>query len=216
MADASYDVVYAGGGYGALMSAPYFAMNNMSVGVFEGTHEIGGGAASEARPLPGFVGNPHFHVIACHMAPQVQDFKLWEKGLKFVFPERDLEMVFPDGSALSILRCTNWDRETGYWSFVPERYEENCKRLEKWDPKDAERLFKLYDKLERHWLLSMMQHLYNPPAPWGQKDSIEELLDNPEETGVDPKWQYMPYVELLRDMFETKKFQMMVFRMSRH
>ena len=127
MADASYDVVFAGGGYGALMCAPYFAMNGMSVGMFEHAHELGGGSASEARPLPGFVGNPHFHVIVCHLAPQVQDFKLWEKGLKFVFPERDLEMVFPDGSAISLSRCTNWDMETGILSFVPELYENNLK-----------------------------------------------------------------------------------------
>ena len=40
MADMSFDVVYAGGGYGALMSAPYFAMNDMSVGIFEALPDI--------------------------------------------------------------------------------------------------------------------------------------------------------------------------------
>jgi len=214
MADASFDVVYAGGGYGALMSAPYFAMNNMSVGVFEATRELGGGSASEPRPLPGFVGNPHFQVIVTHLAPQVQDFKLWEKGLKFVFPDRDLEMVFPDGKALSIFHCTHYDMETGLSKFIPEVYEENCKRLEKFNPRDAERLFKLYDKAERHWLLAMMQELFSPPSPWGEKAPFEELLDNPEESGLDPKWMFMPYIEVLRDMFESEKFQMMIFRMS--
>ena len=43
MADMSFDVVYCGGGYGALMSAPYFAMNDMSVGIFEALPELGGG-----------------------------------------------------------------------------------------------------------------------------------------------------------------------------
>ena len=62
MADASFDVVYAGGGYGALFSAPYFAMNGMSVGIFEAKHELGGGQDSTARPVRGFVGNAHAQV----------------------------------------------------------------------------------------------------------------------------------------------------------
>ncbi len=214
MAEARFDVVYAGGGYGALMSAPYFAMNGMSVGVFEHAHELGGGAASEPRPLPGFVGNPHFHVIISHLAPQVQDFKLWEKGLKSVFPERDLEMVFPDGSALSIFRCANWDMETGQYTFNHELLEKNAKVLERLSPKDADRLVKFYEKIEKSWLLAWFRYFYNPPTPWGVKDAMEELMDNPEETGLDPRWQYMPYIEVLRDMFESKKFQMMIFRMS--
>ena len=72
MAEMTFDVVYAGGGYGALMSAPYFAMNGMSVGIFEALPELGGGHASDSRPLPGFVGNPHAHAIAANMAPQLQ------------------------------------------------------------------------------------------------------------------------------------------------
>ena len=88
MADMSFDVVYAGGGYGALMSAPYFAMNGMSVGIFEKLPELGGGHASDSSPLPGFTGNPHAHAMVAQLAPQLQDFKLNEYGGYLRLPEQ--------------------------------------------------------------------------------------------------------------------------------
>ena len=117
MADASFDVVYAGGGFAALYSAPYFAMNGMSVGVFEGRHELGGGHASDARPTPSFVGNPHAQVLLQYTNPAMQDFKLWEKGVKILWPDRFASFLWPDGNAMCLKRVTDWDIKTGSFTF---------------------------------------------------------------------------------------------------
>src|SRR4030065_2546073 len=93
MADMSFDVVYAGGGYGALMSAPYFAMNGMSVGIFEKLPELGGGHASDSIPVPGFTGNPHAHAMVTQLAPQVQDFKIWKYGGILRLPRNIVDYV---------------------------------------------------------------------------------------------------------------------------
>src|SRR4030042_4896115 len=102
MADMSFDVVYVGGGYGALMSAPYFAMNGMTVGIFEALPELGGGHASDARPLPGFIGNPHAHAIAAQLAPQCQDFKLHEYGGFLYLPYNIIDCAYLDGTGFQI------------------------------------------------------------------------------------------------------------------
>jgi len=62
MADATFDVVVVGGGHQGLSLGTYLAMNGMTVGVFEQRHELGGGCATEARPLAGFLGNTHAHI----------------------------------------------------------------------------------------------------------------------------------------------------------
>ena len=105
MADMSFDVVYAGGGYGALMSAPYFCMNGLSVGIFESLPELGGGHASDSRPLPGFTGNPHAASIVAQLAPQVQDFEMYKFGGILEIPEDTTELAA--GSTVRVWDLSN-------------------------------------------------------------------------------------------------------------
>ena len=129
MADMSFDVVFAGGGYGALMSAPYFAMNGMSVGVFEMLPELGGGHASDARPLPGFVGNPHAHAIVAQLAPQLQDFNLLDYGADLILPTDGLSMVYTDHTAIKSKVATRYDQRTGETTMDPAIIQENYENL---------------------------------------------------------------------------------------
>jgi len=85
MADATYDVVIAGGGCKALFLAMYLARySGMSVGVFERRHEIGGGLATEETAAPGFRGNTHANLTLPHYwLPLYRDFpEFWEYGAK--------------------------------------------------------------------------------------------------------------------------------------
>ena len=60
MADETFDAVIIGGGNKALFVAMYLIKYaNMSVGIFERRHEIGGCLATEEIAAPGFRGNTH-------------------------------------------------------------------------------------------------------------------------------------------------------------
>ena len=50
----SYDALIFGGGHHGTILAVYLAKAGMSVGVFERTDRLGGGAVTEVGPVPGF------------------------------------------------------------------------------------------------------------------------------------------------------------------
>jgi phytoene dehydrogenase-like protein len=71
MAEETFDVVIIGGGNKALFLAMYLIKYaNLSVGIFERRHEIGGCLATEEIAAPGFRGNTHATIqllsITCH------------------------------------------------------------------------------------------------------------------------------------------------------
>ena len=87
MADLSFDVVIIGGGCKGLAVGAYLAKyGGMSVGIFEETHELGGGLAGE-QLAPGVQGNPHsnsqcdwfYNIVIKDDLPE-----LWEEGFKTV------------------------------------------------------------------------------------------------------------------------------------
>ncbi len=60
MPDETFDAVIVGGGTKALFLAMYLTKYaEMSVGIFERRHEIGGCLATEEIAAPGFRGNTH-------------------------------------------------------------------------------------------------------------------------------------------------------------
>ena len=211
MADMSFDVVYAGGGYGALMSAPYFLMNGMSVGMFEMLPELGGGHASDSRPLPGFTGNTHAHALVPHLGPQIQDFKLWEKGATFVIPA-GAGVVFNDGTAIKIKLASHWDMKTGESTYDYAAFEENYESLAKISKHDAEVTKDLVDKMLKGWMYAVLMDWMNPPPPYGEKEYLEKLYEDP-DIPIDPRYQYMTVVELAKELFEDRKYQMFFIRL---
>ena len=213
MADLSFDVVVLGGGLNGLISAAYFAKyNNLSVGVFEMMPELGGGQSSAARPVPGFVGNPHAHLLVSVGAIWMADFKIWEKGLRLLWPENNGAAVWPDGTGIRMKMCCDWDKETGMPTLLPELLEENIESLAKIDANDAKTLAGVYEKLDRSWLMALLLTLNNPPPPYPQLTAVEELYTDPNYP-VDQKWQYMDPIQQLRDWgFQSPKFIAYLFR----
>ena len=211
MADMSFDVVYAGGGYGALMSAPYFAMNGMSVGMFEALPELGGGHASDARPLPGFVGNPHAHAIVANLAPQVQDFKLWDYGAFMRIPPQPFGVAWRDGTGLKVKLANEWDMYTGLMNLDYAIFEENYESLARVSKKDAETSKEIVQKMLQGWLFAVLMDWLNPPPPYPQKEWLEKLYEDP-DIPIDSRYQYLTPVELAKELFVDPKVQMFYVR----
>ena len=113
MADASFDVVVIGGGKEGLVISNYMALNGMTVGLFEQKHELGGALCSDPQPAPGFIANPHAEIIAFWMSPVNYDFKLEEKGLKFILPEVMMSKVFPDDKCIVVYQALEWSKDMG-------------------------------------------------------------------------------------------------------
>jgi len=127
MPDASFDVVVIGGGHQGLIAANYMIRNGMTVGLFEQRRELGGGGATESRPASGFLGNPCAHIAGLWASPVNQDFKLYEHGLNYIFPEVHGSMIFPDETCIVSYRAADWDKETGEVTPRLDNIEKNIK-----------------------------------------------------------------------------------------
>ena len=212
MADASYDAVIIGGGHNALITGCYLALNGLSVAVFERQHELGGGACSDELPLPGFLSNPCAHSTRFYGHPYYSDFKLAERGLDLVFPEAGCGCAFPDGTCITtypIYPCV--DKMTGRVEFSEENAEKTFKSIARVSEKDAETCRFILDKFRTKWGPALSEVSYNPPKPWGEKDAIERLMDDP-DSGFEPVYGVMTAEQLARDWFESPEMQCFFIR----
>ncbi len=212
MADASYDAVVIGSGHNALITACYLALNGLSVAVFERHHELGGGACSDELPLPGFLSNPCAHSTRFYGAPPYGDFKLAEKGLDLVFPEAGCGGSFPDGTCIATY--PTWpcvDKMTGRVEFSEENSEKTFRSIARISEADAEACRWIFEKFRTSWGAADSEVKYNPPKPWGEKDAIEKLMDDP-DSGFEPVYAVMTVAQLSRDLFQSPEMQSFFMR----
>ena len=101
-----YDAVVVGAGPNGLAAAIELARSGFSVKVFEARNKVGGGAASEALTLPGFVHDvcSAIHPLAA-ASPFFNSLPLMDHGLQWVHPEAALAHPFDDGTAALVTRC---------------------------------------------------------------------------------------------------------------
>ncbi len=206
MADASFDAVVIGGGQQGLVISNYLALNGMTVGLFEQRHELGGCAATDPSPAPGFIGNPHAEHLGFWNSPANQDFRLHEKGLDFIFPEVMASMVFPDKRCLVFYTAVEWDKETGAITPNLEIVGKNINEVAKVSPRDAEQMATLAEKKFWDFFTAVFLHLYNPPPLPGEPDPIENQLNDPESL-LDPRYQFMTEYEIVCDLFESAELR---------
>ena len=109
MADVSFDVVVIGGGQQGLVASNRAALDGMTVGLFERNHELGGYAATNPTPVPGFIGNPHAEHLGFWNSPCNQDFRLHDKGLEFIFPKVMASMAFANERCPVFYTAVEWD-----------------------------------------------------------------------------------------------------------
>ncbi len=207
MADASYDAVIIGGGHQGTIIACYLQWAGLQTAIFERQHELGGGTCSDEVPLPGFCGNPcaSWHRFYGH--PAFSDFGLRDKGIVYNFPDTGAGMMFDDGTCvLTYPAFPVVDPITGRAQFSEENLEKTCRELARFSERDAETARILTEKWRDKWQYSFAEHYWNPPVPWGQKDAIEQLLDDP-DYGIDPIYQVAPVRRIVCDLFESKELR---------
>jgi phytoene dehydrogenase-like protein len=212
MADASYDAVIIGGGHNALITGCYLALNGLSVVIFERQHELGGGACSDELPLPGFLSNPCAHSTRFYGHPYYSDFKLAEKGLDLVFPEVGCGCAFSDGTCITtypIYPCV--DKMTGRVELSEENAEKTFRSIARFSERDAETCRFILEKWRTKWGPALSEMSYNPPKPWGEKDAVEKLMDDP-DSGFEPIYAVMTAEQLARDWFESAEMQCFFIR----
>jgi phytoene dehydrogenase-like protein len=113
MVDATFDAVIIGAGHNGLTLAAYLARAGLSVGIFEGRHEDGGGADTEEATVPGFHHNLHAQYMEfIDYMPVYHDFELEKLGARMLYPETQLGITFADGRPPLILYRPDLEEKT--------------------------------------------------------------------------------------------------------
>lgn len=214
MADQTYDVIVIGSGHNGLIAACYLAWAGLKVAVFERDFEVGGGACSEEQPLPAFLSNPCASFTRMYTSPAWEDFQLSERGAWYYTPDVNDAVLFDDGTFLVIYPVfVNPDlKET---VFIEENMKKNYENISKISRKDADKAIWILEKYQKKWRNAVYEFRMTPPSPWGVKDPIERLLDDP-EGGVDPAWQFMTVKQVAFDVFESTELRLLYMRYVEH
>jgi phytoene dehydrogenase-like protein len=65
----------------------------------------------------------------------------------------------------------------------------------------------------KKWKSAFGKYRLTPPVPWGQKNELEKLCDDPKD-GFDPIYQFMTSQQLAYDIFESEELRTLFIRAS--
>ena len=211
MADATFDAIVVGGGHHGTIIAAYLAKAGLDTAVFERQHELGGGACGEDLPAPGFVQNPCAHFTRFWAHPAYRDFDLPGKGLKYVFPDHNEGIVFPDGTAFIGYSALVVDPATGIETYSDENVKRTYDEIAKLSPRDAETYLELLGRYVRTWRQAFREYRYSPPTPWGVPNALEKLV-GAEVDPIEPVWCFQTGRQLALDLFDSPELQILFMR----
>lgn len=201
MADAVFDAVVVGGGNKGIITALYLAAyGGMSVGIFEGRHELGGAWASDDAPTPGFIGDSHCaNTTLIYLLPLLEDFPDFkEKGGRFVENDVHGAAIFVEDQSSFVTYGHNAD-PTG---------ERTAKQIAKFSEKDAETWLKEY---QDYWKPGGLREAiiidnYNLPPPPGVKSAFEvatEKSAGEQKYSVFHYRQHQNIIQRSRELWES-------------
>jgi phytoene dehydrogenase-like protein len=214
MADASYDAIVVGGGHHGLIIACYLQKAGMKTGIFELQSKLGGAVTSEGGPVPGFRLNPGANWTRFYGHPAYTDFNLREKGLEYIFPDENEAMVFDNDTCLvgySALKVV--DPVTGRTEVSHENLQKTLNEIRRFSKNDADTAEELFRRYTKRWKSAFGKYRFNPPVPWGMKNELEKLCDDPKD-GFDPIYQFMTSQQLAYDLFESEELRTLFIRAS--
>jgi len=164
MPDETFDAVIVGGGNKALFLAMYLVKyGQMSVGIFERRHEIGGCLATEESAAPGFRVNTHATMqLPFYYLPLWRDFpEFWEYGAKLDQHLSNAGAIFRNNQTCLTIYSDKYDMSQ----------ERTANQIARFSKRDAEKWL----KLRKLWLSKEMQYV--------QMD----YMFRPAEDKLDPK-----------------------------
>jgi beta-carotene ketolase (CrtO type) len=214
MADKSYDAIVVGGGHHGLIMACYLQRAGLKTGIFELQSKLGGAVTSEGGPVPGFRLNPGANWTRFYGHPAYTDFDLREKGLEYIFPDESEAMVFDNDTCLvgySALKVV--DPLTGKTEVSNENFQKTLNEISRFSKNDANTAEELFRRYMKKWKSAFGKYRFSPPVPWGTKNDLEMLCDDPKD-GIDPIHQFMTSQQLAYDLFESEELRTLSIRAS--
>jgi len=214
MGDKSYDAIVVGGGHHGLITACYLQRAGLKTGVFELASKLGGAVTSETGPVEGFRLNPGANWTRFYGHPAYSDFNLRDKGLEYIFPEGSEAMVFDNDTCLveySAMKVV--DPITGGTEISHENLQKSLNEISRFSQKDADTAEELFRRYTKKWKPAMGKYRFSPPIPWGKKNELEKLCDDPKD-GIDPIYQFMTSQQLAYDLFESEELRTLFIRAS--
>lgn len=212
MADTSYDAVVVGGGHHGLITACYLQKAGMKTAIFELKPQLGGSVTSAEGPVPRFTFNVSSSWTRFYGHPAYSDFNLREKGLEYIFPEGNEAMIFDNDTCLvgySALKVV--DPLTGRTEVSHENLQKTLNEISRFSQKDADTAAELFRRYMKKWKSAMGAYRLNPPVPWGEKNELEKLCDDPKD-GIEPIYQFMTSQQLAYDVFESEELRTLFIR----
>ncbi len=212
MADVSYDAIVIGGGHHGLIIACYLQRAGMKTGIFELQSKLGGAVTSEGGPVLGFRLNPGANWTRFYGHPAYTDFNLREKGLEYIFPDESEAMVFDNDTCLvgySALKVV--DPLTGRTEVSHENLQKTLNEIRRFSKQDANTAEELFRRYLQKWKSAFGKYRFCPPVPWGMKNDLEKLCDDPKD-GFDPVYQFMTSQQLAYDLFESEELRTLFIR----
>jgi len=212
LTDKSYDAIVIGGGHHGLIIACYLQKAGMSTVILERQAKLGGSVTSEEGPAPGFLLNESAHWTRFYSHPAYSDFNLREKGLEYVFPDQSEAMVFDNDTCLvgySALRVV--DPITGKTEFSEDNSQKTLNEIARFSKQDANTAGELLQRYLRKWRDAFRKYRFSPPTPWGEKNELEKLFDDP-KNGIEPLYQFMTCQQIAYDLFESEELRTLFMR----
>ena len=201
-----------GGGHHGLITACYLQRAGLKTGIFELQSKLGGAVTSEGGPVPGFRLNPGANWTRFYGHPAYSDFNLREKGLEYIFPDESEAMIFDNDTCLvgySAMKVV--DPLTGRTELSEENLQKTLNEIARFSKKDADTAEELFRRYMAKWKSAMGKYRFSPPVPWGKKNELEKLCDDPKD-GFDPIYQFMTSQQLAYDLFESEELRTLFIR----
>lgn len=212
MPDSTYDAIVVGGGQHGMVLACYLQKAGMNTAIFELKSNIGGTMTTAPGPVPGFNRNVGASWTRFYSHPAYEEFNLKEKGLEYIFPEGSEAMVFDNDTCLvgyTALKVV--DEQTGRTEMSHENLQKSLNEIARFSKKDADTAEELFRRYMAKWKTAIGKYRMTPPVPWGEKNELEKLLDDPKD-GIDPVYQYMTTTQLAYDLFESEELRTLFIR----
>ena len=212
MPDSTYDAIVVGGGQHGMIVACYLQKAGMKTAIFEIKSQIGGTMTSTVGPLPSFTRNVSANWTRFYGHPAYEEFNLKEKGLEYIFPDGNEAMIFDNDTCLvgyTYLKVV--DEQTGRTELSKENMQKSLNEIARFSKKDADTAEELFRRYMASWKSAIGKYRMTPPVPWGQKNELEKLLDDPKD-GIDPVYQHMTTAQLAYDLFDSEELRTLFIR----